>query len=229
MKEVKNIDNIYIKNLKRVISFFWYIFYAISIISISVLTILNITSVYTYAINKYELVRYTGLSPEILMDNYKRTIYYVQNPFIKELTFNSVPMSEFGRIHFFEVKRIFIALYIFSIVFILMMIIKIWINRNNNLGEKLIKTFNNSVNVMALILISISAVALVDFSKAFVFFHKIFFRNDYWIFDPQIDPIINALPEELFMIEFILIVVILIVFTVIVKVLNSRLKNKVTC
>ena len=162
------------------------------------------------------------------MDNYKRTIYYVQNPFIKELTFNSVPMSEFGKIHFFEVKRIFIALYIFSIAFILMMIIKILTNKNNDLGKKLIKSFNSSVNIMALIFISISAVALVDFSKAFIFFHKIFFRNDYWIFDPKIDPIINALPEEFFMIEFILIVAILIVFTVIIKVLNFRLKNKVT-
>ena len=41
---------------------------------------------------------------------------------------------------------------------------------------------------------------LIDFSWAFTMFHKLFFRNDYWIFDPRIDPIIIALPEELFMI-----------------------------
>lgn len=176
-------------------------------------------------IDKYELIKYTGLSADVLMENYKRTIYYVQNPFIKELTFINVPMSEYGRIHFYEVKRIFMALYIFSIIFIITMVIKILMNRNNNLGEKLIKSFNSGVNIMALIFISISAGASVDFSKAFIIFHKIFFRNNYWIFDPQIDPIINALPEELFMIEFILIVGVLIVFTLIIKLLNFKLKK----
>lgn len=159
------------------------------------------------------------------MENYKRTIYYVQNPFIKELKFISVPMSEFGRIHFFEVKRIFIALYIFSIIFIVAMVIKVLMNRNNNLGEKIIRSFNSSVNIMTFIFIFISAGASIDFSKAFIIFHKIFFRNNYWIFDPDIDPIINALPEELFMIEFMLIIGVLIVFTLVIKWLNFRLKK----
>lgn len=186
---------------------------------------MNITSVYKYAINKYELVKYTGLPAEILMENYKRTIYYVQNPFIKELKFISVPMSEFGRIHFFEVKRIFIALYIFSIIFIIAIIIKILVNRNNKLGLSLIKDFNSGVNIMACIFIFISMGASIDFSKAFIIFHKIFFRNNYWIFDPNIDPIINALPEELFMIEFMLIIGVLIVFTLVIKWLNFKLKK----
>ena len=225
--EIK-IDNIYVKLLKKVMNFVVDTFYAVSIISMSVLAILNITSVYKYVIDRYELTKYTGLSADILMDNYKRTIYYVQNPFIKELNFNSLTMSDFGRIHFYEVKRIFIALYVFMIAFIIIMIIKVFTNRNNDLSKKLIKRLNSSGNIIALIFIAVSAVALVDFSKAFVFFHKIFFSNDYWIFDPKIDPIINALPEELFMIEFILIVALLILFTVAIKVFNFKLKNKVT-
>lgn len=189
------------------------------------MAVLNITVVYNYVIYKYKLVKVTGLSAEILMDNYKRTIYYVQNPFIKELTFNNVHMSDFGRIHFFEVKRIFIALYIFSIIFIILMLIKILTNKGNGLGKTLIKSFNSSVNIMALIFISVSAAASINFSEAFIFFHKIFFRNNYWMFDPEIDPIIKALPEELFMIEFMMIVFVLAIFTVIIKVLNIKLKK----
>jgi integral membrane protein (TIGR01906 family) len=64
----------------------------------------------------------------------------------------------------------------------------------------------------------------INFSKAFYVFHKIFFRNDYWIFDPNKDPIINALPEELFMIEAALIIILLLIFTLVIKVLY--LKNK---
>ncbi|WP_077366570.1 MULTISPECIES: TIGR01906 family membrane protein [Clostridium] len=205
---------------------FIHIFYAISIISIAVLLVLNITSIYNYAIYKYDLIKYTGLSAEILMENYKRTIDYVQNPFIKELTYNSVPMSSFGKIHFYEVKRIFIALYVFSIVFIIAMIIHIIRNRNNKLAEKLIKSLNSSVNIMAVIFVSVFAGAVTDFSKAFYLFHKLFFRNDYWIFDPKIDPIINALPEELFEMEFMLIIGVLIIFTIIIKILNYKLKKR---
>ena len=57
------------------------------------------------------------LSKDALIDNYERVISYVQNPFNHELVLNSLPMSEFGKIHFYEVKRIFIALYIFAIIF----------------------------------------------------------------------------------------------------------------
>ncbi|AVK48872.1 MULTISPECIES: TIGR01906 family membrane protein [Clostridium] len=200
------------------------IFYAISIISIIVLSVLNTTSIYGYAIQRYKLNEYTGLSTEILMDNYKRVIYYVQNPFIKELKFNSIPMSEFGRIHFFEVKRIFIALYVFSIIFIGVIIFKALANKSNDLKKRLIANFNSGVNMMAVIFIFVGAISAKDFSKAFIYFHKIFFRNNYWIFDPRTDPIINALPEEFFMLELMSIIILLIVVTVVIKLLYIRNK-----
>lgn len=200
------------------------VFYAISIISIAVLSVLNTTVVYRYAIYKYELEKYTLLPKDILMDNYKRVISYVQNPFNKELVLNTIPMSNFGKIHFFEVKRIFIALYIMSIIFIIIMIFKIITNKNKGLGKKLIENLNNSVNIMALIFVSVSIMAMIDFDKAFYYFHKMFFRNDYWIFDSTTDPIINALPEEFFAIELILIICLLLIFTLVIKILH--LKNK---
>lgn len=160
------------------------------------------------------------------MDNYKRVINYVQNPFNKELVLNSLPMSDFGKIHFFEVKQIFICLYVISIIFIIKMVLSIITNKNSDFGKGIIKSFNSSVNLIVLIFIFISIMIAVDFSKTFYFFHKIFFRNDYWIFDPVTDPIINALPEELFMIELILILVLLIIFTLIIKVLHFRSVSK---
>ena len=158
----------------------------------------------------------------MLMDNYKRIISYVQNPFNKELVLNKLPMSNFAKIHFFEVKQIFIFLYIISIIFVSMMIFKIITNKDNDLGKKLIKSFNNSVNIIALIFTSVSIAVATDFSATFYFFHKIFFRNDYWIFDPVTDPIINALPEEFFMIELILVIGLLILFALVIKVLYLR-------
>ena len=105
------------------------------------------------------------------------------------------------------------------------MIFKIITNKNKGLGKKLIESFNNSVNIIALIFIFVSIMTVIDFSKTFYFFHKLFFRNDYWIFDSVTDPIINALPEELFMIELILVISLLIIFTLVIKVLHLKNKN----
>ena len=35
--------------------------------------------------------------------------------------------------------------------------------------------------------------------EAFNLFHHAFFRNDYWIFDPAVDPVITILPDRFFL------------------------------
>lgn len=38
-------------------------------------------------------------------------------------------------------------------------------------------------------------VVALDFNNAFIIFHKLVFRNDFWIFDYHSDPVIRILPE----------------------------------
>ncbi|WP_195964740.1 DUF1461 domain-containing protein, partial [Clostridium cuniculi] len=64
---------------------------------------------------------------------------------------------------------------------------------------------------------------IIDFSKAFIIFHKIFFKNDYWIFDENMDPIINALPEDLFMIYGAVILGIIIIVCIVIKVIKQKI------
>ena len=52
----------------------------------------------------------------------------------------------------------------------------------------------------------IGFLAAIDFNKAFVIFHQIVFRNDYWIFNEATDPVITILPEAFFMHCFMMIV-----------------------
>ena len=54
-------------------------------------------------------------------------------------------------------------------------------------------------------------ISALYFSNSFIIFHKIVFRNDFWIFDYHSDPIIRILPETFFMHCFILIVLIVII------------------
>lgn len=192
-------------------------------IGISVILVLNLTFIYKMSIEKFNLVKRTGVSAEDLMVNYKGMINYLRNPFIEELKFKDFAMSISGQVHFEEVKQIFINLYV--IMFIIVCIILIF-----NLINKILQhinlrdILNYSANIIFLLFGIIVTGIVVDFSKIFIIFHKIFFNNNYWIFDPKIDPIINALPEELFMIYALIILILLFGQAIIFKVVYY--KNK---
>lgn len=210
--------------VKKGTSFIENIFSAIAIICISVLVVLNTTMVYSYVVDKYNLSKYTGLSSEALIENYKSIIYYLQNPFNKELILSDFPMSDFGRIHFFEVKQIFMFIYLISIIYILRILFIII--KSKDYRRRLLDILNKSSNIIMMILVTISIMVYLDFSKAFYAFHKIFFRNDYWIFDPATDPVINALPEELFIIKLIMIILVLVTFIIGIKIMKVKIRNR---
>lgn len=57
----------------------------------------------------------------------------------------------------------------------------------------------------------VGALAALDFDRAFVIFHALFFPGkDNWLFDPRVDQIINILPQEFFRNCAILILAILV-------------------
>lgn len=49
------------------------------------------------------------------------------------------------------------------------------------------------------ILAVLAAIISTDFSKYFVVFHHIFFKNDLWILNPETDMLINIVPEGFFL------------------------------
>ena len=44
----------------------------------------------------------------------------------------------------------------------------------------------------------LAAIIALNFDKAFVIFHEMFFNNDLWLLDPRTDLLINMLPQEFF-------------------------------
>lgn len=137
-------------------------------------------------------------SPNIVylyQKEYNTITDYLKNPQIKDLKFKSFPMSSGGKYHFKEVKNLFNIIFVlFFITFNLSLYLINWC-RDKNLIKYLKTT--------ALILISIVAIFLVlfsiNFDATFNMMHKLLFNNDYWLFDPTKDPIINILPEEFFL------------------------------
>ena len=64
-----------------------------------------------------------------------------------------------------------------------------------------------------------------NFNYFFVKFHEAVFSNDYWIFDPDKDPVINILPQEVFFHIGILILAIILIISILLQI-SYRILNK---
>ncbi len=209
---------------KMVIEMVGGLWFFLALIGAIVLVVMNCTPIYRLVINKYHLTTITGLSEERLMLNYEEIISYLQSPSSKYLSLSDFKMSENGMIHFADVKVIFQALYVIVLLFIIALIIFLVIKHHDK-DKALISIFNKGANlvfiVFGLLLISMG----IDFSNTFTIFHKIFFHNDYWIFDYRTDPVILALPEQLFLILSVVIIVLLFTACLTIKVIYYKCKK----
>lgn len=200
------------------------LWFFLALISTVVLMVMNCTPIYSFVIDKYNLTSRTGLSADKLMLNYKEIVSYLQAPGSQYLQLSDFAMSESGVIHFADVKIIFQALYVIVILFVIALGIFLVI-RHHEKDKALLSIFNKGANlafiVFSLLLVSIS----VNFSATFTMFHKIFFRNDYWVFDYRTDPVILALPEQLFLILSVIIIGLLFAVCIWIKVIYYKYKK----
>lgn len=166
------------------------------IISFAVTFTLNFRPLYYFDMNHLNISQTSGLSNEDIKWNYNTLIDYNSALNHEELSFPTLSMSESGRIHFAEVKDIFVVIqymFIISAIIGTALIILLTIKFKDILFLKLTAIF--TVAIPAALGLFIAS----NWDKAFVTFHHIFFNNDYWMFSPETDPIINILPDEFFL------------------------------
>lgn len=193
-------------------------------IGMSVIAALNLTIIYSYSIGKYNLNTIVNLSKSSLLNDYYNLIYYLQNPFIKNLKFENFVMSANGEFHFYEVKKIFLNIYLIIFIIIVLSILYIYIKKRIGKKVKLYKLLNYGANTLIVFLTTLLLSIYIDFSKVFTVFHKIFFNNDYWIFDERTDPIIRVLPEEVF--KLYALIILLFIFIAVVSYKVYYLRNR---
>ena len=167
----------------------------LAIIGISVVGTLAFRPLYYHDMKTLGIPEYTGLSEEVIRENYDVLIDYNMAWEDGVLEFPTLPMSETGKIHFEEVKEIFdifkyLAVFgsVLGIVGIVFMA-----KRKEYRYLKMTAIVSCGLPVVLGILVALF------WDKVFVIFHKLFFDNDYWIFDYRTDPIILLLPDEFFM------------------------------
>jgi len=184
----------------------------VGLVAITTIITLNLTFIYPWISRTFNLDIRTGLSHETLLDNYRILIRYNNWPWITTLYMPDFPMSDTGEFHFWEVKIIFQIFQVIAIIF------SGWLILSWRKKWQLLKYFNAAGNLAILIFGVFTAIMLIDFDFFFYWFHRAFFNNDYWIFNWRTDPVILALPAELFMIKGFIIIGLLFLVATVVKI-----------
>ncbi|HID0855569.1 TPA: TIGR01906 family membrane protein, partial [Clostridium botulinum] len=191
-------------------------------IIVSVKLTLNFKILYYWDITNLSIIKNTDLNTKEIKENFNYLIYYLNSH--KNITFRlpSLPSSEEGIIHFKDVKNIFNFLdkFLFINIFISIPIIYYKLKITKNVS--FLKYSSISTIIIPLLLI---IPLILNFDKGFTFFHKIFFSNDYWLFDPNKDPIINLLPETFFFHSVLLILFFIIFFSLISYILYKNMRK----
>lgn len=187
------------------------------IIFVAVKITLLFKPLYYFDIKYLSIESQSGYSKAEIIKNYDYVINYLLIPKSQEFQLPSIPYSNHGQIHFKDVKRIFTAIDILLILSGLVSIIGSYLNIRNG-SFNFLKKASSMLILLPTVLLTAFA---LNFNTAFVIFHKIFFRNNYWQFDPEIDPIINILPQQFFLHS-----ALSIVFLIILSIVGLRLLYK---
>lgn len=178
---------------------FWRrLFYSITInifgLSGAIFVTINSFFLFRLSISK-QIIQLTGLSLAKIMKNYYQLMAYMELPWVTKLQVSDFPFSVHGAEHMSEVKSLFVVnliLMILSLIGVCFVYQKI-----KQRGEwwQLIRGIQNTMILTPVLVFFLG----INFDYWFVVFHKVFFRNNYWIFDPVKDPIINILPDTFFL------------------------------
>jgi integral membrane protein (TIGR01906 family) len=163
--------------------------------SLAVVIVVHARQIYYFDIAYLRIEEESGLSAEVIRRNYDVLIdYNLVEKQVDELVFPDFSMSDHGRIHFEEVKRIFVAIQYLCLISGILLVIGLADRfRRRNYGSLLL------MSIFTLIVpIVLGILAFFWWDTFFIRFHELFFQNNYWLFDPATDPVINILPDEFF-------------------------------
>lgn len=181
---------------------------AILVLTLAISIVILFAPFYSWTAQALDLAVSLGMSHDRLMDNYHALMTYLNFPFQNELVMPDFPSSESGLFHFYEVKRLFMLNYVLLLVSGVGSFFYLRRIKKRQAGYQVRPFFKGAMLVPPVFVLLIA----LNFDWLFLTFHQVFFNNDAWIFDPQTDPIILALPQEFFLVCFALVFLLVEVF-----------------
>ncbi len=208
--------------MKKLLNIIFPICFSILIITGIIKFTVGFKELYYYDIDKLNIPILSNLSEEEIILNYDYLIDYNLRKDDKNFEMPSIKSSPQGKIHFEEVRDIFQNINKLFDLCLIISIIGLFIN---------IKYKNiNFLNITSKSLISIPIILalpiVINFESSFVIFHKLMFSNDYWIFDPNLDPVINMLPQQFFFHAGVMMLALVLISSILMYVVYRLLKIK---
>lgn len=193
--------------MKKNINIIFSVIFSVLIIITIVRFTVGFKQLYYFDIDYLNIPMLSGLSKEEIKENYDYMIDYNLSEGNKEFELPTLKSSKQGKIHFEEVRDIFQNMNKIFNISLVLSIVGVIINILNK-NIEILKTTSKTLILLPMILM---LPVVINFEGSFVLFHKIMFNNDYWIFDPNLDPVINILPEKFFFHAGIMILILIIV------------------
>ena len=204
----------------------FYICYFIFSITLAFKVIINLTPFYKLLMNMYNIPSQVSMSAQNIYSDFSQLMKYLRSYKLLDFPLKYFKYSPEGKFHFEEVRILFLKMDVLFWISLIVIIIFMYFYRKN------IKTlFSRYTKFLVTLLIVCGFIALpiiINFSWSFEKFHKIFFNNNDWLFDPVTDPIINALPEEVFssyLIAIVAIFFLLLLVPLLIKHFTSKNKR----
>ena len=194
----------------------------LTLISLTVVLTLACKPLYYLDIHALHIPETTGYTISEIKANYDAVIDYSLSFGKASLEFPTFPMSEGGRIHFEEVKNIFNLFKYIAIFGTLTGAAGILRQRRKQSSGYLKLTAILTVALPAVI----GATVALNWDWTFAAFHELAFNNDYWLFDPATDPVINILPDAYFLHCAVMILVLVILGSLICGLIYRRVQRK---
>ena len=190
----------------------------IFLISASVTLVLYLVPLYYLNLVVFDVPEKAQIPYEICRRNYNAIADYNMLFGARELTLPDFPMSEHGRIHFAEVRKIFFVLQIAAGVSgILLLFSAPYVKKKKAYG------WIRAVTVgISAIIAAAAAGFLLDSRGTLILMHRILFRDDYWWFDPATDPVIRIMPESVFAAEGMAVIVFIAAGLVILELIRKK-------
>ena len=178
-----------------IIGIFTAIALGITIILFAIEFTLVFKPLYYMDISALNIEAQANMSRDEIVKNYDYLINYTMESKDEQFKLPTLKSSVGASEHFYEVKKLVTMLNrVLFISVIISLAGFIYLQK---------KKFHKFYKWASIGLISFCIVLglafSINFDNAFVIFHKIFFRNSLWLFDPNTDPIITMLPENFFM------------------------------
>ena len=157
---------------------------------------------YYLQIDLLDLPEKTGVSKADIITSYDEVLDYLTLP-NKEFGTGVFKYSESGKSHFEDCKKLFDLNAVSFGISLVAVAVLIFLKYKKKFKPLclfgLYHTFISGISTLLLFL-SVGIYAVCNFDNAFVIFHSLLFPGkDNWIFDSDLDTIIDALPVEFFM------------------------------